>query len=205
MDIFSWILALATLTGQLIKLPISSGGVSILDITVIILCLWGILKIKFKLKKPPLFIVSAASFIAIATLSLILTPLHLNIQEYLTSFLYIFRFAVYILLGWLIFSRAFPAIKNNTPQILIFSGLGLAILGLMQFIILPDLGFLTKDGWDPHYFRTVSTFLDPNFAGAFFVLTLILPRQSSVLSLIVYLALMTTFSRSSYLMFLEKV
>lgn len=224
MDIFSWILALATLTGQLIKIPIGTqGGITLLDIAIFGLCLLGLFRLRLHLKKPPLFILIALLFILIALLSLVFSPLHLNDQEILTSFFYTLRFSMYILLGWLIFSGALPSLKKNISPVLVFSGLSFAILGLLQFIFLPDLGFLTKDGWDPHYFRTVSTFLDPNFTGAFFVLTLILfislqsndlavaisksrllrLRLSRILAMtIVYLALLTTFSRSSYLMFL---
>lgn len=211
MDLYSWILALAIISGQLIKLPIvPQGGMTVLDLTVVALCLLGLTKLKLKLTQPPLFLKSAMVFIFIAILSLILTPLHLQPQEILTSFFYTARFTIYILLSWLIISDAFPTLRNNIPRILIFSGLSVAVLGLIQFVFLPDLRFLTKEGWDPHYFRTVSTFLDPNFAGAFFVLTLILTFQNlamakkwnTVFSIIIYAALLTTFSRSSYLMFL---
>lgn len=212
MEIYSWILALAIISGQLIKLPIAGqGGATVLDLTVILFCLLGLIKLKFKLTKPSLFLKSALVFIFIAVLSLILTPLHLRTDEILISFFYTVRFAFYTLLCWIILSGAFPALKNNIQKILIFSGLILAVSGLIQFLFLPDLTFLTAEGWDPHYFRTVSTFLDPNFSGAYFVLTLLLliggrnilkDRVLYILFAILYLALLTTFSRSSYLMFL---
>ena len=219
MDIYSWILALAIISGQLIKLPIAGqGGATVLDLTIILFCLLGLIKLKFKLKKPSLFLKSAMVFIFIAILSLILTPLHLRPEEILISFFYTVRFAFYSLLCWIILSGAFPALKaDNIQKILIFSGLTLAVSGLIQFFFLPDLRFLTGLGWDPHYFRTVSTFLDPNFAGAYFVLTLMLFINSKshlggktiltrrvfyIFFVILYVALLTTFSRSSYLMFL---
>lgn len=203
-----WILTLAITSGQLIKLPLLQGGATVLDITVIFLCFIGIIKLKFKLKKPPLFLASAFLFIAVTILSLILTPLILNLSQYLTSFLYILRLAVYFLLGWLIYSGAYPSLKQKAHLILLSSGVILAMLGLTQFVFLPDLRFLTKDGWDPHYFRTASTFLDPNFLGGFFALTAILIIQMrlknnyKILSFIpLYLGLLTTFSRGGYLAF----
>ncbi|OGE19664.1 hypothetical protein A3D83_02165 [Candidatus Daviesbacteria bacterium RIFCSPHIGHO2_02_FULL_41_10] len=211
MDIYSWILTLAIISGQLIKVPLSgNAGITILDLVVAILCILGIFKLRFRLKKPPLFIKGAIVFIAVAILSLFATPLHLQLWEYLTSFLYTIRFSAYIFLGWIIFSGAFPKLQRSIPRILILSGLNLAVLGLLQFIFLPDLGPLAKDGWDPHYFRTVSTFLDPNFAGAFFALTLVLIFQKLAIAkkwkifffLIIYSALLTTFSRGAYLAFL---
>ena len=169
------ILALAIISGQLIKIPVfGSSGVITLDIAVAALCLLGSYKLKFKLKKPPLFTGTASVFILIAILSLVLTPLNLSFSEYLTSFFYTVRFTMYVFLGWIIFSGAFPGLRNDIPLMLLFSGLGLAVLGLLQFIFLPDMQFLAKSGWDPHYYRIVSTFLDPNFAGAYFALTLLL-------------------------------
>lgn len=213
MNLFTLILTLAILTGQLIKIPFFAGGISLLDFSVILLSLYGLYKLKFHLKKPPRFITSGLVFILICVLSEVFTPLHLLTGEYLNSVLYIVRLSFYILFTWLIFSEAFLGFKGKIVNILIYSGLGLSMLGLVQFILLPDLSFLTQWGWDPHYFRTVSTFLDPNFAGAFFALTLILlllfrdsassfTSQSIILFIPVYLALLTTFSRSSYLMFL---
>lgn len=222
MDILAWILALSIIAGQLIKIPIGTyGGAILLDAIVVSLCFWGIVKLRFHLKKPPLFVLAAIIFILIALFSLVVTPLYLTPVEYFTSLSYNLRFSVYILLGWVIYSGAFPVLRKNITLILIISGLGLTIIGLLQFIFLPDLEFLTTWGWDPHYFRTASTFLDPNFAGAYFTLTLILltsclvtrsgyvlgsntvtPRVYYLIFAIIYLSLLTTFSRGSYLAFL---
>lgn len=196
------ILIISITTGQLIKLPLSQvSGMTLLDITTLVLCCFGLIRLKFKLKKPSLSLKGALIFISVATLSLIFTPLHLTFIQFLSSFLYTIRFSAYILLGWEIYSGAYPLLKDKIPQILITSGFSIAVLGLMQFILFPNLSFLAKDGWDPHYFRIVSTFLDPNFIGAFFVLTLILVRKHHITFAIVYLALLLTFSRSSYGMF----
>lgn len=210
--IISWIVALSILGGQLVKIPVGThGGLTLLDITVIGLILVGFYQTRLHLIKPPKFIIAAIIFITIALLSLILTSLHLTTAQYLTSFFYTLRFSLYILLGWLILSGAFSSLKKNIDQVLLVSGISLAILGLLQFVFLPDLSFTTSAGWDPHYFRTVSTFLDPNFAGAYFALTLLLlmssPRSNNLIFVVagmtlIYLALLTTFSRSSYLMFL---
>lgn len=209
------ILALAIAAGQLIRIPIGTqGGITILDITVTLLCIVGLLKLKFHFKKPPSQITAAFIFIFIATASLLLTHLRLTLSEYFLSFAYTIRFLFYVLFAWLIFSNAFGDLKKYLTKVFLLSGISFAILGLLQFIFFPSLSFLSISGWDPHYFRTVSTFLDPNFAGAFLILTLILLTQSHlgdgpgttpkvfiILFSIIYLALLTTFSRSSYLMF----
>lgn len=208
-------LTLSIILGQLLKLSIGiSGGLTILDITVVILCIWGLLRSKLYLKTPPLWIKFSLAFILVALLSLILTPLALTPSEYFTSVSYTLRFFLYIFLGWLIYSGFFPNFKKSIYQILFISGLIFAILGVFQFILLPDLKFLTQYGWDPHYFRTVSTFFDPNFTGAFLVLTLLLlyknflgitKREINKLRVfefaLLYITLLTTFSRSGYGMF----
>lgn len=214
MNLTITIITLAIMAGQLIRIPIGSGGVTLLDTIVLIFCMLGFVKVKFHLKKPPKFIFAAFIFILAAITSLILTPLHLQFSEYVISFFYIIRFSSYILFAWLIYADAFGGFKEQIISILISSGFGLAILGLLQFIFLPDLQFLASSGWDPHYFRTVSTFFDPNFAGAFFVLTLLLiyqnflsakKRKINKLGLftfaLLFIALLLTFSRSSYGMF----
>ena len=75
MDFYSLILTLAILGGQLIKVPIGGGGITLLDIAVIGFCILGLLKIKFQLKKPPFFIKASFIFIFISLISLVFTPI----------------------------------------------------------------------------------------------------------------------------------
>lgn len=210
MDILAWILTFAITAGQLIRIPVGQGGITILDLSVILFCLLGVIKLKFKFRKPPVQIITALVFIFIASASLLLTPLHLKLNEYLISFSYTVRFFLYLLFAWLIYSGAFGGLQKKLERIILLSGISLAILGLLQIIFFPDLFFLPLLGWDPHYFRDVSTFLDPNFIGAFFVLTLLLSFQDFkkdkklgiLFFILIYIALLFTFSRSSYLMLL---
>lgn len=192
MSIFAWILTLSLSSGQLVRLPVGQGAITLLDLVVIFSIIFNLNKINFK--KIPFFVKAAFLFMGVAALSLLLSPLQLDLAQRTISFSYLLRFGSYIMFGWIF--------KDRLMEILKLSGLSLAVLGLLQFIIFPDLGSLKTLGWDPHYFRVVSTFLDPNFIGAFLVLTLILLRKSYAGFTIVYLALLLTFSRSSYLMFL---
>lgn len=207
MDILSWILTFALSGGQLIRLSFLSGGVTGLDLLVIALSLAGLIKLKFRLKKPP-FLKPALLFILVALVSLALSRLNLSGFEYLSAFSYTVRFSFYILLGWLIYSGAYTGIKKNLAKIFIYSGLIIGILGLLQIVVYPDLRFLTIYGWDPHYFRLVSAFLDPNFTSAYLVLSLILlisherNKVFQIIGAIIFTALLLTFSRSGYLMFL---
>lgn len=203
------ILIISILAGELVKFPfLGSQGLVLLDIAIIFLILLGFYSLKFKFKKLNFSFKLGAFFILIALLSLLFTPLHLSGNEYLVSFSYTLRFFLYILLSYLIYSGAFFGFKKNITGSLVISGVGLSTLGLLQFLLFPNLVPLQTFGWDPHYFRTVSTFLDPNFAGAFFVLTILLilnkkaTKSTVIFFVITYIALLTTFSRSSYLMFL---
>ncbi len=206
-----WILTLSIIGGELLKLPLpeTNSGATFLDLAVILTCLSGLINLKFKLKKPPPYLLAALIFTTITTLSLILTPLNLTINQYLLSFSYTVRFLIYISMGWILYSGALPLFQKRLTDILILSGFGLALLGLVQFILLPDLKFLIISGWDPHYQRAVSTLLDPNFLGAYSVLTLLLLYQQYKLKsktniaifIIIFSVLLITFSRSSYLMF----
>lgn len=211
MYLYASILTFAIIAGQLIKIPfLPQGGVTILDLTVIGLVAFGLIKIKLKLKKPPFFIKAALLFILVCLISLTITPLSLNSNQYLISISYTLRLLFYIILGWLIYQKAFPKLQDQIPQIIYFSSLSLSIIGLLQFIFLPDLKFLASWGWDPHYYRTASTFLDPNFLGSFLILSLltifntktISPKLKKYSLAVIFVALLTTFSRGSYLSFL---
>lgn len=203
----SFVLIFSLISGQLIKIPSGiQGGLTLLDLTIILLDIFALVQLKFRLKKPPFWIQAAFLFLLIGFLSLLFTPLKLQLSEYFLSSAYTIRIAAFLVLGWVMQSGGLKTIKRYIPHILLFSGLGIATLGLLQFLFLPDLGFLASKGWDPHYFRTTSTFLDPNFVGAYFVLSLILLTQlkfkfQPIIFALVYLSLLTTFSRSSYLMF----
>ncbi len=211
MTFVSLIITLAILCGQLIKITLlPQGGLIVLDLTVIGLVIFGLIKVKFNLKKPPFFVKAALLFILVCLISILVSPLSLNPNQYLISISYSLRLLFYIILGWLISEGIFPKFKDQIPSIIHYSGLSLAIAGILQFIFIPDLRFLQEDLWDPHYFRTASTFLDPNFLGAFLVLSLltifntktISPKLKKISLPLIFIALLTTFSRGSYLSFI---
>ncbi len=185
--------------------------VPILDITILLLVFLGLYRLKFKLKKPPLWLIFGVIFSATSLFSLIITPLHLNFDSYLSSSFYTFRFLLYLFLGWIIYLGALSNLHQKSQKLLMFSGIILSTLGSLQLLVFPDLQFLQSSGWDPHYLRMVSTFLDPNFLACFLILIMIislsnihnfkkdlLPLVSFTFS---FLAVFTTFSRSAAIMF----
>lgn len=208
------LLIAAIVAGELIKFSFGlkvgiNNGLTTLDIVVIIISAIGLVKIKFNLLKIPFWGKAPSIFMIIALASLLLTPLTLNFTERLVSFGYIFRLGSYILLGLVLYKGAFKEISIQMNNIFIISGTFLSLLGLLQLFFVPSISFLSAEGWDPHYLRTVSTFLDPNFLGVFLVLSLLSlisvikkPLQQKTLLLcffVIYLALITTFSRTALL------
>ena len=209
-----FILTLAIFSGQIIKLPLTvNSGITVLDLVVIFLCVWGSVEIKLKLKKPPLPFLFFIAFSFIGTISFLFSPLNLSLNEIFLSFSYTIRFLLYLYLGWILYSGGLKSVREKFYTILKTSGLLLSIGGLLQLLFIPNLIFLTPQGWDPHYFRTVSTFLDPNFLGGFLSLVLLLilsefektkkDKKLLITFLVCFLALVTTFSRSATICFLS--
>ncbi|MBI5151115.1 MAG: hypothetical protein HZA34_00940 [Candidatus Pacebacteria bacterium] len=122
--------------------------------------------------------------------------------------LYLFRVAMYTSLFPLITIGIQKRYVTRTDVIyiaVIFVYL-LAMFGIVQYVIFPDLRWLTLLGWDDHYFRLVSTLLDPPFPAALFTLVLLgvypkLHRLPIIMRLgwcVTFVALLFTYSRAGY-------
>jgi O-antigen ligase len=104
--------------------------------------------------------------------------------------------------------------KDSLNKKLIIAGSVFVLLGFIQYLFYPDLRNLYYLGWDEHLYRLFSTFLDPNFAGAFLVLLIILLSDNiirslkdknkvillSVLWAAVLISILLTYSRSAFIM-----
>lgn len=147
-------------------------------------------------------------FTAIGIGSLLLNNSRFIREEIGYALLYLVRWNLYAGLYWV---SAFSGNLSVWYIGLYGAGLGVAVLGLVQLWLYPDLRNLYYLGWDPHFRRLFSTLLDPNFAGLAIVLTFFLglflyPRimRKHLLifpQTILVLALLLTYSRSSYLAF----
>lgn len=129
------------------------------------------------------------------------------------SLAYHFRLGCYLWWGltvhWLSVRKLLPWTTAQSRWLLLGTGVVTTIWGLLQYLLLPDLRFLAVLGWDPHYFRMIGTWLDPNFLGLAITIWLIinLGHQPDWLSnnlrtalLILFsIALSLTFSRASWL------
>ncbi|QQG43791.1 MAG: O-antigen ligase family protein [Candidatus Daviesbacteria bacterium] len=210
MSILSWVLVVAICAGQLIKISFGEGGITILDLTVGFLAIINFFSwiTSVKTFKINLINFSTMGFIIAAVVSLILSPIHLTANEKLIAASYIVRLGAFFSLLWFP-SKLLSPLQKDSTKILLFSGVIIAVLGIAQLTFFPDLQFLAAANFDPHYLRTVSTFLDPNFTGAFLSLTAIIlwPKlftkdtfKSNVwIFILIYITLLTTFSRGGYL------
>lgn len=162
----------------------------------------------FVLNKP-IFI-----FVFIAGLSLVVNFFNLTFNNFLIASLYLVRFIGYLSLYFIV-KEFQPTFKSKIPYLLLSSGLLVLILGYIQYFFYPSLRNLFYLGWDEHLYRMFSTFLDPNFAGIFFVIffiyTLIfikdyIKRKDNIrflifssISLITLIAVYLTYSRSAFI------
>lgn len=203
--------------GQVGRIPIQNGlVVNLLDgvvgvgvIVLFIRHLW-IKKIVMPGSRYLLF------FSSVSLLALAINSLRYGFPETFVAFLYLLRLVSYWLLFYLV--RSIPGQRIIIRKTLLGAGLGVTFLGYIQYIFYPSLRNLFYLGWDEHLFRMFSTFLDPNFAGAFFALLIPficgfllqekrnLYRVSYVfLVLLSLVALYLTYSRTGLIMFVAGI
>lgn len=116
----------------------------------------------------PIFI-----FIGACILSLIVNLSNLSAPEFFVSSLYLLRWIMYACIYFIVlgFDKKF---KMKVLVSMIISGMLILLGGYIQYFFYPNLRNLYYLGWDEHLYRMFSVFLDPNFAGIFFVFLLFL-------------------------------
>ena len=204
------------LVGQLLRIPLpqSGGALNLSDIVVFFtyaVFIFFFLTVRRSIKLPTLIFIPGLLFLLAASGSTILALDKFSPTQILISSLFLVRFMFYFLIAVITYNVV------ATNKILNWLHLSLAIvfifalLGIIQIIAFPDLTNLAAFGWDPHIRRVVSSFLDPNFAGAVLVMAaavsislFLFMNKKIYLFLFIFtsLALLLTFSRSSYLAYL---
>lgn len=197
--------------GQIVRVQISSGIIiSPLDVIVFLLSFYLLLFATVKKKFPHLefFHYFLIAFLCIGLLSLFIRIPNLNSSEFLSSLGYFIRFVMYIVPLFLL-PNAMRIKGQSILAHLVFAGFIFVVFGVIQYIFLPRLELLIFLGeWDIHSFRLFSTFFDPNYAGLFIALEIMLlyaflHKKSSrktlylIMLVISYIALFLTYSRSS--------
>lgn len=138
----------------------------------------------------------------------------------LSGWLYLLRFIIYSSSFYITYSLIRDRILNlhEFLSLLKITSVAVAIIGLIQILVFPDLEPLSYLGYDPHKNRVFSTFLDPNFFGTFlsfafciFIYELISKKFDNIkiflkenkwqfISIFILgLSILLTLSRSSYL------
>lgn len=154
-------------------------------------------------------------FIIVAFLSLIINIPNLRLSELFVSSLYLIRWVLYVCIFFVVVSFNIH-FKQKIVYLLTGSSFVIVLLGFAQYFFYPNLRNLYYLGWDEHMHRMFSTFLDPNFAGTFFVLYLIflsgmllyflknkqknLVIVNTATLLLTFSAIYLTFSRSALIM-----
>ncbi len=171
--------------------------------------LWLMLKIrKREAIRQKFFLVPVLLFASSGFFSLLINLNFLSVGQFFTSVTYLIRWLTYAFLFFVVsdFDKNF---KTKILKILIVLGSLVVGLGYLQYLLYPNLRNLFYLGWDEHMFRMFSTFLDPNFAGAFFVLfflfliSLAFKKKNIFIGLLTALTLgsiFLTFSRSALIM-----
>ncbi|MBI3985094.1 MAG: O-antigen ligase family protein [Candidatus Levybacteria bacterium] len=168
-------------------------------------------RIKFNLLKPILL------FSAVGLFPLLINSLSLTPNSFFVSLLYLVRWVLYSSIYFVLMTRDKKFLEQFKYLLVIPISLFL-LIGFVQFFYYPSLANLFYLGWDEHLYRLFSSFLDPNFAGTFFVITfLYLSYLSwetykkkktnktillSIISLINLITIYLTYSRSALIMLL---
>lgn len=185
-----------------------------------LIIIWIIISL-IKKKKPSGFLLKPILvFIGICILSLLINFKMFSTKELTVSFLYLIRWVAYAGIYFIVkqFDYNF---KKIILRMMIFSGAVIVTGGYLQYFFYPNLRNLFYLGWDDHLYRMFSSFLDPNFAGSFLVLYLLLlcsillnllkiKKIKTTIFILILICLTTsavffTYSRSGLLMFLASL
>lgn len=174
MKIYKSIIILVLLSfpfGELLRIDLGSNiAIRPIDIFAGIGLVSLIGNILIKRRAPDNFLtIPVGIFFLIAFLSLVLNIGAYNVNQILIASLYLLRWISYASVFFILFQQN-NNFKKTVKKILILEGSIILAFGYFQYFLYPNLRNLFYLGWDEHNFRMFSVFLDPNFAGVFFVL-----------------------------------
>ncbi|MFH1601896.1 MAG: O-antigen ligase family protein [Candidatus Shapirobacteria bacterium] len=205
--------------GQWTRLPISWPFVHIYahDLLILVLSFVLLKKQGFrKLINSPIFKIFLP-FLVICFASLLINLGRWGVKNSILGSLYLVRYLAYlfIFLSAVYLSKEN---KNKLLKLLLTIGWITAVMGLIQYFVYPDFRSWELFGWDPHLYRIVGTYFDPGFTGLIYAWSLILIlvlfwKKIAKLDLKIiifwiapiFLALILTYSRSTYLAFLGAI
>lgn len=187
--------------GQIFRINLFNTSFPLIDIAIILLFITNLLyhlknkTLKVKNKYFLYFLIFAWVF------------LFFNLFKYQISSLkpifYLIRLTC--LLSFFIFPIK---IGDKVKNIFYISIIANIIFGFIQYFFWPNFTYFNASNWDPHLYRLVSSFFDPTFTGLiylFFIIKLFLDKKFPYrwpLLVFTYIAMVLTYSRSTYLTFL---
>lgn len=129
---------------------------------------------------------------------------------WLSLFLNFNFWGVLYLVRWIVYAGLYFFFYDFIDADFLRQGLQRAILlvalvGLGQYMLMPDTRFLAASHWDDHSFRVIFTFLDPGFTGIILVLGLLSQFWEGKWLGIIYTVMILTYSRATYLAYLAGV
>lgn len=178
-----WVVMISMILGQLVRLP---GGGVVSDIVIpIYLGVFMVTQWR-KLHLVPKYVWWWLVWLLWLLVGLLWSLDQLPLGGEMQSGLYWIRLVMYtgLMIPWAIWFRED---RQETWQrawnMIVGTGLAIAGLGFIQFVLVPDFSFMAQYGWDPHQGRLLSTWFDPNFVGGFLGLVLMLVVARLVLIL----------------------
>lgn len=148
-------------------------------------------------------------FIAVISISLALAYMRYPVQTWTVGFMYFGRLILYGAFGYSLIALARKHIiqRFEILGLTLCSTTIIAVAGLVQYFVIPDVRALRFTGWDDHYFRVVSTLLDPSFTGIILLIGFLISLQCFIkkrsihivlIAIAHFMALLLTYSRASF-------
>ena len=162
--------------------------------------------LKRKKRKMEFFFKAQVIFVAVGIVSLAINVFIFRDINLGSALLYIIRYLSYICL---INVGTYFTDSKLVKRLVIWSGITFILFGFIQYYFYNSLSGMRYLGWDNHLYRLFSTFLDPNFAGVFYVFFLFMIfhfqvgkklKDSYFYLLLIFfdfLAIMMTYSRTA--------
>lgn len=160
--------------GRYIIPSIGSVPLVINDVLVsFIVTIWVTMKLWKKEKFRGVLSLPIGLFLLAGIISLLVNSTVLSLSQLSISFLYLLRWSIYAALYFVVLDIPKKQ-QSRLLWVLCISGQVTVGIGFLQYLFYPSLRNLYYLGWDEHLYRMFSVFLDPNFAGVFFVLVFLL-------------------------------
>jgi hypothetical protein len=159
-------------TGQVLRLQLPNNiNVSLFDIAVVLTGTFWLLTMLLGNKKYQSYFLTKPLllfFLAILV-SLAANIFRHDLTEIGIALLYALRWLLFVCIYFVV-KEVDQEFRVKIPTLLTIIGTGVVAIGYIQYFFYSNLRNLYYLGWDEHMLRMFSSFLDPNFAGAFFVL-----------------------------------